>query len=492
MTQEILERITNFIEQEQLFPEQGHLTVAFSGGADSYCLLHLLTQLCGSGKRYPQIRLHVAHLNHQLRGEVSEQDALAVAQIAQDWQLPYTIGTCDVYALARTEQRSLEEAARIARYRFLREVAQGQPIAIAHHQDDQLETLLLHWLRGGGLGSQIGLQPLQQDIIRPLLCLSRADTITYCREHKLVPLEDASNSDTRFVRNRIRHELLPLLTQINPGIGSTLLRNAEIMGVDYAWIEDQIDELWPQVISKESEQSIELKRSELLALPLSLQRHLLRRVTARLSDGQSPLELRHFKLLEQLLMQAKDSGEERSIDLPGLLQLHMRLDMLLFEIRHGEEEVNEKCAEVLLPIPGQCLVPGTPWLARADWLDEEKTKQVRLALQTGNWNEVWHILPFTRYMVYIDGDRVGETLSIRTRRAGDRIQPLGMAHTKKVQDVLVDKHISRSEREQIPLFFTEQHCAWLGGVTLDQRVRLTTETLHILCLSLYATNEHMT
>ncbi len=391
--------------------------------------------------------------------------------------------------LAHSEHRSLEEAARLARYRFLREVAQGQPIAVAHHQDDQAETLILHWLRGGGLGSMLGLQSRQQDIIRPLLCLSRTDTLAYCQYYQLVPLEDASNSDTRFLRNRIRSELLPLLEQINPGIRSTLLRTAEIMEVDYRWIEEQVSTAWPAVVTSISEQVISLSRNNLLALPLSLQRHLLRRVTAQLCDGQSPLELRHFKLLEQLFLR-EVGAEELSLDLPGQLRMRRRGDILFFEHPLITEEVTteaflrEGTADVILPIPGEQGIPGTPWIAEARWLDQSLTEQVRRALLTENWPAVWRLLHSTRYVVYIDGDRVGEMLRVRTRLPGDRIQPLGMQHEKKVQDLLVDKHIPRAERSQIPLFFTEQHCVWLGGITVDQRVRLTSKTQRILCLLL--------
>jgi tRNA(Ile)-lysidine synthase len=217
----MLDTIRAYLEQHHLLPEQGTVVVAVSGGADSLCLLHLLHEVCGPSKPYPAVQLHVAHLNHQLRGQESERDATVVAQLAHSWDLPVTIGSIDVSALARQEQRSLEDAARVARYRFLREVAQDQLIAVAHHQDDQVETLLLHCLRGGGLASMVGLQPRQQDIIRPLLCVTRADTLAYCEQHHLVPLEDASNSDPRFLRNRIRHELLPLLTELNPGIRET-------------------------------------------------------------------------------------------------------------------------------------------------------------------------------------------------------------------------------------------------------------------------------
>ncbi len=242
----IIETISAYIDRHQLLPSEGVVIVAVSGGADSLCLLHLLHRLCGEGKRYPGVRLHAAHLNHQLRGADSVRDAAVVESLAAAWGLPITTGTVDVSALARTEHRSIEDAARLARYRFLREVARQQSgqsrqqdavIAVAHHADDQVETLLLHWLRGSGLPGMVGMKPRQQDIIRPLLPISHVQTVEYCRLHGISPIEDLSNADPAYTRNRLRHQLLPLLESINPGFRAALLRNASVIAVDLDFIE---------------------------------------------------------------------------------------------------------------------------------------------------------------------------------------------------------------------------------------------------------------
>ena len=557
----MLETIAAYIERHHLLPASGEIIVAVSGGADSLCLLHLLHRLCGPGKRYPELWLHAAHLNHKLRGEASAQDAAVVAQIATAWEVPMTVGELDVPTLARQERRSLEDAARTARYRFLREVARGQPIAVAHHADDQVETLLLHWLRGSGLAGMVGILPRQQDIIRPLLGVSHAQTVAYCQQHQIVPLEDASNTDPRFLRNRIRHELLPLLESLeslNPGIRATLLRNAEVMRVDAEWIEAQVDASWPTVILAEQivgtgvgqarsdcadspgdcQQcegelaSVRLNLTALLALPLSIQRHLLRRVTARLCAGQSPLELRHYTLIEQLL-HAQHCHPERSegsqLDLPHQLHLISQAGEVTIErlqgnalipalpSQHEEHQVSRGVslpapwevgvanlpppaglASALLPIPGRVEVPGTPWMAIAEMLPQELLQEVQQALSREDWSLVWQLLPPTPYTVYVDADvlvplagtrpsdplRSPGPLQVRTRRPGDRIRPLGMAQEKKVQDVLVDKHIPRAARSHIPLFFSVSHCVWLAGVCLDDRVRLTSRTQRILRLSI--------
>lgn len=492
----LISAVTSYIEQHSLLPLSGTIVVAVSGGADSLCLLHVLHQLCGVGKRYPLVKLHVAHLNHLLRPDVSASEAEHVTRLAESWGLPVTIGVVDVPELAQTEHRSLEDAARIARYRFLRDVAQEQQphlIAVAHHQDDQVETLLLHWLRGGGLASMIGLQPRQQDIIRPLLCITHADTVAYCQQYQLPCIEDASNSDPRFLRNRIRHELLPLLESMNPGIRATLVRNAEVVAADMEWIEQQIAVSWSSVIEAESKEAITIRIPTLLTLPLSLQRHLLRMVTARLCMGQSPLELRHYILIEQLVQDAY-TRQERTLHLPGQLHAVRMGDQLVIARHRITRDGDERDADmstslsspslVSLPIPGTCAIPGTSWLATAEYVPETSVAALCEAFSDPLQRERLPFVEHNRYVVYIDADSIAEPLQVRVRRAGDRIRPLGMAQEKKVQDVLVDKHVPRAERATIPLFFSRGQSVWLAGVCLDDRVRLSRTTQRIVRLAI--------
>ena len=513
MLDTVIDAVVATLEKNELLPAQGLLVVAVSGGADSLCLLHVLQRLCGPGRRYPLITLHVAHLDHQLRGEVSMHEAREVARIAQDWGLPYTLGTADVRTLATREHRSLEEAARIARYQFLRSVAQGQPIAVAHHRDDQVETLLLHWLRGEGPGGMVGLQPRQQDIIRPLLAVTRDEILAYCAQYALHPMEDASNTDTRYLRNRIRHQLLPLLEEMNPGFRSTLLRNAEVARVDYAWLQTEVEQAWQTVVRTVTATHIEIAVPALLQLPLSIQRHLLRRASALLCGGQSPLELRHFQLLEEFVTQPI-SNRITTLHLPDSLHAVRRRDILIFNSVSEQGKTTEGKAtarpaqgqhlppvEVAqLTIPGSTVVPGTLWRASAEWLPTSTSTEVITALQQQDWSRVRTLLPETPYTIYIDASMLRSTsggastymLYVRTRKDGDRIQPLGMSQEKKVKDLLIDRHVPRDERDQIPLFFSDTHCLWLAGIHLDHRVRLTAETQTIVRLALTPAEQERT
>jgi len=228
---DFLTSLGRFISKHDLFPRGATVIVGVSGGADSLSLLHALNTLAAE----LDLRLHVAHLNHQLRGGEAQADADFVRDIARQWNLPGTIEARDVAGFARQQRLSLEEAARQARYGFLLEVAlaqHSQTIAVAHHADDQAESVLMHFLRGSGLSGLRGMQPKMRiaelrirnwdsavrvpnstltDIclVRPLLEISRSVIDEYCQQHQLQPRVDATNADTTFFRNRLRHELLP-------------------------------------------------------------------------------------------------------------------------------------------------------------------------------------------------------------------------------------------------------------------------------------------
>ncbi len=252
----------DYIRRHGLLAAGEMIVVGVSGGPDSLCLLHLLRRLA------PELalRLHVAHLNHGLRGPEADEDAEFVAELAACWGLPVTIGRADVAALAAQPGRSLEEAARLVRYAFLAEVADATgatTIAVGHNADDQAETVLMHFLRGSGVAGLRGMLPRAplsdyrlgepaapripaspRLLVRPLLAIPRADIEAYCAAHSLAPRFDRSNEDTTFYRNRLRHELLPLLATYNPAIGETLARTAAVLAGDHEIVQAALDAAW--------------------------------------------------------------------------------------------------------------------------------------------------------------------------------------------------------------------------------------------------------
>jgi tRNA(Ile)-lysidine synthase len=212
-------------------------------------------------------------------------------------------------------------------------------------------------------------------------------------------------------------------------------------------------------------------------------------VTARLCEGQSPLEIRHYMLIEQLL--GHKDRQERTLDLPHELRMVCSFHEIRFERQHAHTSnrditkwEQQKKEAVILPIPGRVKIPGSPWIATAEPAPAKLMAEVRVALRLDDWSEVWRLLPSTHQVVYVDADVAGAYLEVRTRKPGDRIRPLGMQHEKKIQDVFVDQHVTRSERGSTPIFFSAAHCIWLAGVCLDDRARLTGKTQQVVRLAI--------
>jgi len=247
----VLKQVRETVRKHGLLDAGERLVVGVSGGPDSLCLLHVLIQL---QPEYGLV-LHVAHLDHQLRGRESAADAEFVAGVARQWGLPCTVEQVDVRAAARENRLAVEEAARQARYGFLARTAAStgsRAIAVGHNSDDQAETVLMHWLRGSGLGGLRGMLPRSrlgdyrlleatgdsaspEDIwlVRPLLHTPREDILRYCESERLEPRFDRSNLDTTLFRNWLRHTALPLLAQHNPRVRDVLCRSAQVFADDY-------------------------------------------------------------------------------------------------------------------------------------------------------------------------------------------------------------------------------------------------------------------
>jgi tRNA(Ile)-lysidine synthase len=486
----LLAAVHTFIEEHHLLPQSGCVVVGVSGGPDSVCLLHVLQYLCAPDGFFPQVKLHVAHLDHLLRGEESRAEATFVADLAARWKLPCTVAQRDVAAQARTGHQSIEEAARAARYAFLREVAAqvgAVRIAVGHHADDQVETLVMHWLRGSGTAGLAGMRPLEKEIIRPLLGARRDEILAYCARHRLTFCEDTSNQDPRFLRNRIRHALLPVLEGYNPNLRETLLRNAEIFAEEERYFQAQVDAAWPQVVLAETPAVAGVVRVEgdvaaYRRLPLAVRRRLLRHLGLLVSGGMISLELRHLTAVDDLLHRVAGSGEAH---LPGGIRVQRVYGRFVCEHvaarQSGQTEMpsEQVGTSMPLPVPGEACLPGTRWLVRTQILDGASMPPPGYERSaTGSRRGYMDLEAVEKYL----------PLALRTRRAGDRFRPLGMAQEKKLQDVFVDAKMPRTERQTLPLVCgADGTLLWVPGYLVSDLVKLTPATRRVLALELRPT-----
>ena len=318
-----------FIRQHHLVRMGELLVVGVSGGPDSICLLHLLAGLRGE----LGISLHVAHLNHMLRGRESDDDAEYVVKMAGRLGVGITVEGREVRSYRAEHHLSLEDAARRLRYQFFAAVADrvgAEAVAVGHTADDQVETVLMRLIRGTGTKGLQGMQPATRwhsvgdqglRVVRPLLRVSRERTEAYCREHGLNPRMDSSNLLPDRLRNRVRHELLPLLRSYNPKIDEALLRTAEALASESSLAEDHVSRVWHEVVAKKGGAFLVDKKG-FQALHPAVQRHLLREVVRRLLGDLEDVEWKHIERMRTSF----DLRRGKRVVLPRRLTLSVEKD----------------------------------------------------------------------------------------------------------------------------------------------------------------------
>jgi tRNA(Ile)-lysidine synthase len=455
------ERVLGFI-REHCPPAPGsRLLVAVSGGPDSVCLLHILTRL----REALGIELHAAHLDHQLRGAESESDAQYVAGLTQSLGIPLTIESRQVRAYRARKGISLEEAAREVRYDFLAQTAKAVgavEVAVGHTRDDNIETILMHLIRGSGLRGLQGLRPRTEwpaasglTIIRPLLSISREETQGYCREHGLSPRLDSSNLSLSPLRNRIRLKLMPRLKDYNPRIAEALLRTARLAADDTAFLEAAGEHAWKET-ARLKEGVIMLDKERLLELTPALKRQVLRKTLGKLSGSLKDIEARHI----EAMMNALNKPAGRSLNLPDGLAMTIEYDRYL--VGKGPLTLAPPPLETELPlnIPGETRLPG--------WQVSASVTGPQPAEDTDNLSACF------------DLDKTGERLSVRKRRRGDHFQPLGMSQTKRLNRFMIDEKVPRRLRESVPVVCSPEQIVWVVGSRIDDRVKVTGETRRVL------------
>jgi len=509
-------RVIDFARRHSLVSRGETVVVGVSGGADSVCLLHILSKW----QKEAGIELHVAHLNHQLRGVESDTDAEYVSNLAESLGMPVTIGRQNVVADRAGANSSLEEAAREIRYGFLATVARevgATRIATGHTRDDQVETVLMHILRGTGTSGLRGLVPCSSApygdetmpsgakrsnllIVRPLLHSSREETTSYCQEHQLEPRIDSSNRSLSFFRNRLRLHLLPLLRQYNPNVDQALLRLADIAREDSAFIEQQASGLWHEVASQQNN-AIHLDKKQVIELPIALQRQLLRAAITKLAGDTRDIEVSHIESARGLL--SKPVGKRLS--LPHGLVCYTGYDELVVTrfdpVSAGPDVVGTEhhhlplqcplpslSGELPLQVPGETVLPG--WKVIATIVRQPAGETHYESHLYGDSQNPKPPTKLTKEPLHgiasadFDLHRTGTDLFVRHRRPGDRFQPLGMSAPKRLQDFMVDAKIPRSWRGRIPIVCSPKQIVWVAGWRIDDRVKTTQASRDILHLEI--------
>ena len=469
------------------------IVLGVSGGSDSSALLYSLHRL----QEAHQLRLHVAHLNHNFRGDEADEDARFSEDLANELNLPFTVVKQDPTQYRKDRSiSSFEQLAREMRYVFMSKVADelgAAAVAVGHTADDQAETVLQHVLRGSGLH---GLQGMTESapwpwpmgypnlrIFRPLLGVTKADTIAYCRELGRNFRDDSGNYLPRFTRNRVRHQLMPLLAnEFNPRVREALGRLARTAASDLDFIEGEVSRLWPELATV-TDDAVRFDISRLTALHPALQRMVLRRGYSELTGDTRRLRESHLNAMADLISDAATVG---TVELPQGARLHRAYDRFLLSREpelscplpnlQGEHSLQlplDGGPEVSVSIDGWRVTMRAETSSgggdgnRSLW-DQSVESERSMGLTDEQESEiVWS--------AWLDRGSLVGALSLRTRRPGDRFQPLGMSREKKLQDFFTDAKVPRIWRDRVPLLVSERGIAWVAGHRIADWAAIKTE-----------------
>ncbi len=464
----VFRQVVSAIRQQKLLRPDDRVLVAVSGGSDSVCLLMVLHEMRPRGV-LPGLDLHVAHVNYGLRGEESEKDEAYVRDLGRTLSLPVHVER--VHLVPRPGQ-TWQSQARDARYAFFARMRREYgltALATGHTADDQAETVLLWLLRGSGTSGLAGIPAQRGDgIIRPLLGVTREQVLDYLASRGIAYRTDASNATRVYRRNRIRHEIVPLLRTFNPRIVQGLARAAEILAAEAALLDDLERERWKAVVKDVAPGRVVLQGERLAQEPLGLQRRLLRRALSVVRGSAAGLTFRH---VGDVLARVVGAGRGGKLDLPGGIVVE-REGALITVGRSCVEGQSSAGANWATGVP--LSIPG------AVQLGEEGP---RLLARPGC--EPVEGRADGRSVFVVDADRLGGPLAVRNWRPGDWFCPSGMkGHRKKLQDFFVDQKIPRTRRAEVPLAVAPEGIVWVVGYRGDERFLAGKATTRFVTLSL--------
>jgi len=457
----VLESVRRAIHDHSMIPNGERVLVAVSGGLDSIVLLDVLQYLSAE----LPVDIVVGHIDHGLRGIASTRDAAFVRSLAEGHGLPAVQHNLTELDLDQLRSHGREGAARLARLAALETLAAqvgATRIALGHTMDDHAETILYRLVRGAGPTGMRGIPPVRIPFIRPLIRTSRSNVHAYAVARALTWREDATNSDLTYARNRVRHRILPALRRLNPRIVEALVRNADLLDDLDEAVAFFVKERMTHLRIESNAREFSLRKSELVTLPDSVLRLMLREGIRQTRGNLSGIELTHVEAIRELITSQRAHGE---LSLPGL-HVRMQNNVLAFAaITHAS---------------------ALPWKMTVD-LGETQLPHDDSSLEL-------RIVPMTdvdmdsvrsdRWIEAADADRVTFPMQLRTRRPGDRFTPLGLSQGIKLKDFLINERAPYFDRDSIPLLCDRQAIIWVVGMRLSDTVKLSDRTQRVLVMKM--------
>ena len=424
-----MKKVVDFIAGHNMLNGADTVLAAVSGGADSVCMLHILIEL----SKNTGFSVYAAHFNHLLRGEESDRDEAFVKKLCKELDVHLYCGSGNVKEYAAAHSIGTEEAAREMRYSFLRRTAESvnaAKIATAHNADDNAETVILNLTRGAGLAGLRGIPPVRDNIIRPILCLTRTEIEEYLAKHGIEYVTDSTNLEDIYTRNKLRHHVMPVIRELNPRFSENLIGTCEILRQDEDFLSAEAD----RIISQNA------RGNRISAdVLLSLHKSISARVVRKMANGATALQT------EDILALCKNTSPSAEIHITGM-KIHREYSDIVF----GSEDISE-FSTIVLEENTPVVIPE---------LNLEIT--LEKAVFTDNIHK-----SFTEYL-FKTIDVYGK-ISIRPRKTGDSIKLRGTNCTKSVKKLFIEKRIPSALRKQIPIIADERGVLGIYGIGCDNR-----------------------
>lgn len=471
---QMINKVLQYVKEQQMFEKNDYVVAGVSGGADSVCLLFMLLEI----RKIIPIKLHIVHVNHLLREEAG-RDAAYVEQLCREYKLPFTLVERDVGAIASNRRISTEEAGRDVRYEAFYKALGSRKgkIAIAHNKNDCCETFLFHLFRGSSLKGLAGIRPVREVIVRPLLCMERAEIEEFLRERQIKFCIDSTNLEDNYTRNRIRHHILETVeSEISPAAVSHISDACERISEAYELIADLTLKEYDKCITcttDDGERIYYLNIESFSTLHKTLQGYVIMELLSRAAGSRRDLEAVHVLQVKNLLH--KQCG--RQINLPYDLVAVRDYNGIYVRKNVKNPVIENKITEVVLDEQEKHrLLKGEK--LKIQW---ENQKELEFSLiRVDNLQNI----PQKKYTKWLDYDKIKDNIVVRTRKTGDYLTVNSMNQKKTLKAYLIDQKVPREVRDNICLVTDGSHVMWVVGERISSYYKVSGKTKTILQVSL--------
>ena len=452
-------KVMSYIKDNNLIKSGDKVLVALSGGPDSVCLLNILYNL----KAELNIEIGAAHLNHLLRDKDAFEDEEYVKTLCKSLDIPCFVKRVDINKYSKDKKMSSEMAGRDARYNFFDDIVKDEgytKIATAHNANDQAETILFRLMRGSGIEGLCGIKVRRDKIIRPILCLSRKEVEEYIEINNLKPRIDKTNFEKIYNRNKIRLDMIPYIKEnFNEDIIQTLNRMSVLLQKDNEFIENSARSFYEKHCIEQSDYFIIKK--EMFDNKEAVVTRVIRYALTNFSKTHYDFEMKH--IYEICNLAKNNSG--KAIDLPNKIYA---------ENIYGDIYIKERININNIDVKQEIVVNKNEINGKKIFFNNENI-EFSLLKNDSNLD-----LNQNNFIKYFDFDKINDSISLRKRKNGDKIIPLGMKGSKKIKDLFIDMKVPKEERDCIPLLCFDENISWIVGIRVSEEYKITNKTKNIL------------